>query len=118
MSTHRIGHGYDIHRLQPGGELTLGGVVVASDISPIAHSDGDVVIHAIVDALMGAAGLGDIGDAFPNSDEQFRNVSSIVFLTNIMSALGGRYRVINCDVTILAEQPKLKPFKQEMTALL
>ena len=72
----RIGHGYDIHRLQAGGELVMGGVVVADGVSAVAHSDGDVVIHAIVDALLGAMGLGDIGEHFPDTDPAYRAATS------------------------------------------
>src|SRR3982751_6626525 len=76
----RIGHGYDIHRLQPTGELMMAGVVVASGVSAVAHSDGDVVIHAIVDALLGALGLGDIGEHFPDTDQAYCGANSAVFL--------------------------------------
>src|SRR5947207_10054804 len=80
----RIGHGYDIHRLQDGGELFLGGVIVSRAMSPIAHSDGDVVLHAIVDAMLGAIGGGDIGELFPNSDPQWRNTPSSLFVTTVL----------------------------------
>src|SRR6266704_1659678 len=76
----RIGHGYDLHRLQRGGQLLLGGVVVSTDISPIAHSDGDVVMHALVDALLGAMGWGDIGEHFPDSDPKWKGAASRIFL--------------------------------------
>src|SRR6476620_7541960 len=76
----RIGHGYDLHRLQAGGELRLGGVHVASDVSPVAHSDGDVVLHALVDAILGAMGWGDIGERFANSDPRWKGVRSDVFV--------------------------------------
>ena len=72
----RIGHGYDIHRLQPGGKLTLCGVVVSDEMSPIAHSDGDVVYHALVDAVLGAMGMGDIGESFPNTDPKWKDADS------------------------------------------
>ena len=115
----RIGHGYDIHRLQPGGQLVLGGVVVATDVSPIAHSDGDVVIHAIADALLGALGLGDIGEHFPDSDPQFRGVASLVFLEKISEHLRSAALVaVHCDVTVMAERPRLAPFKKQMREVL
>jgi 2-C-methyl-D-erythritol 2,4-cyclodiphosphate synthase len=115
----RIGHGYDIHRLQPGGRLVMGGVVVAEGISAVAHSDGDVVIHALVDALLGALGLGDIGDHFPNTDPAYKDAPSRVFLDKTMEHLAaGGWRVVNADVTISAERPRLKPFKREMARLL
>jgi 2-C-methyl-D-erythritol 2,4-cyclodiphosphate synthase len=108
----RIGHGYDLHRLQPGGKLMLGGVRVADTLSPIAHSDGDVVLHALVDALLGAMGWGDIGELFPNTDERWRNAASRVFVEEVFARVkSSGYCVLNCDVTILAERPKLKSFK-------
>jgi 2-C-methyl-D-erythritol 2,4-cyclodiphosphate synthase len=115
----RIGHGYDIHRLQAGGQLVLGGVVVATDVSPIAHSDGDVVIHAIADALLGALGLGDIGEHFPDSDPQFKGVASLTFLEKISEHLRSAALVaVHCDVTVMAERPRLAPFKQQMREVL
>jgi 2-C-methyl-D-erythritol 2,4-cyclodiphosphate synthase len=111
----RIGHGYDLHKLQPGGKLVLGGVVVSDQISPIAHSDGDVVIHALVDAILGGMGWGDIGELFPNSDPQWKNAASRVFLETIVARLrDAGHRVVNVDVTILAEQPKLGPYKAKI----
>src|SRR3954452_2635097 len=111
----RIGHGYDLHRLQESGQLMLGGVLVAKEISPIAHSDGDVVLHALVDALMGAMGWGDIGELFPNTDPRWRGAASRVFVEEVFARVkADGYRVMNCDVTILAERPKLKSFKPAM----
>jgi 2-C-methyl-D-erythritol 2,4-cyclodiphosphate synthase len=110
-----IGHGYDLHRLQPGGRLVLGGVEVADDMSPVAHSDGDVVIHALVDALLGAIGLGDIGEIFPNTDPQWKDAPSRVFLEHVYGRVrAAGYALVNADVTILAERPKLKSFKPAM----
>ncbi len=111
----RIGHGYDIHRLQSGGKLFLAGVEIADGISPVAHSDGDVVLHAAVDAILGALGLGDIGEMFPNSDERWKNAASRIFVQGAIaqaSRLG--FAVVNMDVTILAERPKLKALKGKM----
>jgi len=111
----RVGHGYDIHRLQQGGKLILAGIEVADDISPVAHSDGDVVLHAVVDALLGAIGKGDIGEMFPNTDPRWKNAASRVFVQGAMeqvSRLG--FAVVNVDVTILAERPKLLPMKPKM----
>jgi len=111
----RIGHGYDLHRLQPGGQLVLGGVVVANDISPVAHSDGDVVLHALVDAILGALGKGDIGEHFPNTDPVYRNAASSVFVERVCELMvAERFHAVNVDITILAERPKLKPFKAEI----
>jgi 2-C-methyl-D-erythritol 2,4-cyclodiphosphate synthase len=109
----RIGHGYDLHRLRAGGRLLLGGVEVSRDLSPIAHSDGDVVLHAIVDALCGALGLGDIGEHFPNTDARWQNADSRVFVETMMRELAAtRYSVGNADIIILAERPHLKAFKR------
>ena len=108
----RIGHGYDLHRLQAGGKLMLGGVEVSAEISPVAHSDGDVALHALVDALLGAMGWGDIGELFPNTDPRWKNAPSRVFVEEVFSRVASAgYRVLNCDVTILAERPRLKKFK-------
>jgi 2-C-methyl-D-erythritol 2,4-cyclodiphosphate synthase len=116
---HRIGHGYDLHRLQSGGKLTLGGVVVSNEISPIAHSDGDVVIHAMVDAILGAIGQGDIGEHFANTDARWKDVASRVFLESARDrAKKAGYSIVNLDVTILAERPKLKTFKPQMVQAL
>jgi 2-C-methyl-D-erythritol 2,4-cyclodiphosphate synthase len=115
----RIGHGYDLHRLQPGGRLMLAGVEVSQSLSPIAHSDGDVVIHALVDALLGALGWGDIGELFPNTDPQWKDAPSRVFLEHVYAKVRAEgYALVNADVTILAEQPKLKPFKPAMRQFL
>src|SRR5437660_1637770 len=112
----RIGHGYDLHRLQQGGNLVLAGITVANDLSPVAHSDGDVVIHALVDALLGALGLGDIGEHFPNTDPQWKDAPSRVFLERVYEKVkAAGYRLVNADVTILAERPKLKNLKSQMS---
>jgi 2-C-methyl-D-erythritol 2,4-cyclodiphosphate synthase len=111
----RIGHGYDIHRLQPGGKLVLGGVVVSTEISPVAHSDGDVVIHAIVDAICGALGTGDIGTHFPDSDPQWKGAESRLFLEKMRRDIEKAGFVVgNVDVTILAERPRLSSFRPAM----
>ena len=110
-----IGHGYDLHRLQPGGRLLLAGIEVSTDISPIAHSDGDVVIHALVDAILGALALGDIGEHFPDSDPQWKDAASRLFLQHAYELAKSRgYTLVNADITILAERPRLKPFKPLM----
>ncbi len=111
----RIGHGYDLHRLQSGGKLVLGGVVVSTEISPIAHSDGDVVLHALVDALLGAIAQGDIGELFPNTDPRWKNAPSRVFVEEAMKRVrAAGFAAGNTDITILAERPKLKKFKPEI----
>ncbi len=112
MNLHRIGHGYDLHRLQGGGRLVLGGAVVSTEVSPIAHSDGDVVLHALVDALLGAMAMGDIGQMFPNTDPQWKGASSRLFVAGAFAKVRENgYRVGNVDVTILAERPRLSEFK-------
>ncbi|CAN5411393.1 2-C-methyl-D-erythritol 2,4-cyclodiphosphate synthase [soil metagenome] len=114
-----IGHGYDIHRLQGGGVLMLGGVQVAEGISPIAHSDGDVVIHAVVDAILGALGRSDIGEHFPDSDPKWKDAASMKFLAHAMeTAHAGGWYVGNVDVIVLLERPKIKSFKAAMGAVL
>ena len=111
----RIGHGYDLHRLRPGGVLTLGGVVVSRDASPVAHSDGDVVLHALVDAILGATGGGDIGERFRNDDERWRGAASRTFVEAVWAeATTAGWSLGNADVMILAERPKLAAFKPEM----
>ena len=111
----RIGHGFDLHRLLAGPRLMLGGVAVSDDVRADAHSDGDVVLHAIVDALLGAMGLGDIGEHFPNDDPRWKDAPSRVFVeTAYAKVRAAGYVVGNVDVTILAERPKLKPFKPAM----
>ena len=111
----RIGHGYDLHRLQPGGQLVLGGIVVSTELSPVAHSDGDVVIHAIVDAICGAMGAGDIGEHFPDSNPAYKGVASSVFLEKVKGDLdAASYHLVNVDVTVLTERPRLKPFKAQI----
>jgi len=112
----RIGHGYDLHRLQTGGRLVLGSVTVSQELSPIAHSDGDVVLHALVDALLGAMAWGDIGELFPNNDPRWKDAASSVFVSTVYQKVrDAGYRVGNADITILAERPKLKAFKPAIT---
>jgi len=111
----KIGHGYDLHRLQPGGRLMLGGILVSEQISPVAHSDGDVVLHAVVDALLGAMAWGDIGEHFPNDDPKWKNAASRVFVDEVYrKVIAAGFSVQNLDITILAERPKLKTFKPAM----
>lgn len=115
----RIGHGYDLHRLQPGGKLLLAGIVVSDQISPIAHSDGDVILHALVDAMLGAMGWGDIGEHFPDTDVKWKGAASRVFVETVYAQVRhAGYELLNLDVTLLAERPKIKPFKPAMLASL
>ncbi len=111
----RIGIGYDVHRLGEGRGVTLGGVLIPCDHTLIGHSDADVLLHAIMDALLGAAGLPDIGHCFPNTDPAFRDVSSLKLLQNVMSQVQhAGYVVGNIDATLLAEAPKIAPFIPRM----
>lgn len=106
----RIGHGYDIHRVRDGGHMRLGGVAVAHDRSFVAHSDGDVVVHAVVDAILGALGEGDIGRHFPNDDPRWKNADSRLFLEAVVDlARQRRLGVMSLDITVLAESPALAP---------
>lgn len=107
----RIGHGYDAHRFGEGRKLILGGVDVPHSHGLVAHSDGDVVIHALSDALIGAAGLGDIGQHFPDTDQAYENIDSRVLLRHIVQLLQDNHFIIsNADVTIVAQSPKLAPY--------
>ena len=106
----RIGHGYDTHRFVEGRPLVLGGVNVPHDKGLLAHSDGDVVIHALCDALLGAAALGDIGAHFPDTSADFKNIDSRVLLRRVQALLAqNSHEVINADITIIAEEPKMAP---------
>jgi len=114
-----IGQGIDAHRFAAGRPLVLGGVRVDYDRGLEAHSDGDVVIHALCDALLGAAGLGDIGRHFPDSDPQYAGIDSRVLLRRVMDALtGGGLAVHNVDLTVVAQRPKLAPYIPAMTSVL
>lgn len=113
----RIGHGYDAHRFAAGRPLILGGVRIPFDRGLAAHSDGDAVIHALCDALLGAAGLGDIGTHFPDSDAQYENVDSRVLLRKVKSLVTEKgYVLRNADITVLAERPKLASYIPQMRA--
>lgn len=115
----RIGHGYDAHRFEAGRPLILGGVHVPHDRGLAAHSDGDAVIHALCDALLGAAALGDIGAHFPDTDATFRNIDSRLLLRRVMEVLGEQgWRIGNVDVTVVAQAPKLAPFLPDMRRIL
>lgn len=111
----RIGQGYDVHRLVEGRKLILGGVEIPYEKGLLGHSDADVIVHAIMDALLGAAALGDIGEHFPDTDEKYKGISSIKLLEHVGKLLSDSMYVIgNIDATIIAQRPKLAPYKEEM----
>lgn len=113
----RIGQGFDAHAFKTGGRLVLGGVEIPHDKGLEAHSDGDVALHALCDALLGAAALGDIGRHFPDSDPQYKGVDSRVLLRSVMEKIGAKgYRVVNADLTLIAQAPKLAPHIETMRA--
>ena len=111
----RIGTGYDVHRLTEGRKLILGGVEIPYEKGLLGHSDADVLTHAVMDALLGAAGLPDIGELFPDSDPKFEGVSSMDLLFRVGALLRQcGYRAVNVDATVIAERPKIRPYKREM----
>lgn len=113
----RSGIGFDVHRLVDGRELVLGGVPVLSDRGLDGHSDADVVTHAVMDALLGAAALGDIGDHFPDTDEHWKDARSVDLLTQVRDKLAHRgYAVRNIDVSVMCEAPRLAPYRDRMVA--
>ena len=115
MNAFRIGHGYDVHRLTAGRKLILGGAEVPFDRGLLGHSDADVLTHAVMDALLGAAGLGDIGKLFPDHDPTYAGISSLLLLDRVVERLGeAGYRVGNVDATLVAQQPKLAAFIPQM----
>lgn len=115
----RVGLGFDVHRFVPGRPLILGGIEVAHHVGLDGHSDADVLVHALMDALLGAAALGDIGDHFPDNDPKYEGISSVRLLRHVCRLLSERgYRVVNVDIMVLAEKPKLAPFKSGMIHLL
>ena len=117
--TTRSGIGYDVHPLVEGRPLILGGVTIPFEKGLLGHSDGDALIHSIIDALFGAASMGDIGSHFPSDDERYGGISSTVLLKEAVRLLKkGRWRVSNVDATILAEQPMLRPYVEDMRASL
>ena len=111
----RIGHGYDVHRLVEDRDLILGGVKISYEKGLLGHSDADVLTHAVMDALLGAAALGDIGKHFPDNDNAYKNISSLLLLGKVASLLRDNgYRIENIDATLLAQAPKLAPHIPEM----
>lgn len=113
----RIGHGYDVHRLKEGRKLVLGGVTIPYDIGLDGHSDADVLVHAIMDALLGAAALGDIGKQFPDTDDAYLGIDSLLLLKHVKALVEGKgYRVSNLDCTVIAQKPKLASYIPSMKA--
>ena len=113
----RIGHGYDVHRLVEGRDLILGGVKIPYEKGLLGHSDADVLLHAVSDALLGAAGLGDIGRHFPDTDPQYKGADSLELLRQVFRKISEKgYRVGNIDVTMIAQRPKLKDYIPQMQA--
>ena len=111
----RIGHGYDVHRLVTGRKLILGGVEIEYEKGLLGHSDADVLLHAVSDALLGAAAFGDIGGMFPDNDNKYKDADSLVLLGEVVKRLGeSGYSVGNIDATVIAQAPKLKPFIDQM----
>jgi 2-C-methyl-D-erythritol 2,4-cyclodiphosphate synthase len=113
--TQRIGFGYDIHRLTVGRKLVLGGVVIPSEKGCEGHSDADVLLHAIADALLGAVGMGDIGRHFPNTDPRYKGISSVILLQHVAGLISQhRWSVVNIDATVILEAPKIAPYVEAM----
>lgn len=111
----RVGYGYDVHRLQEGRRLVLGGVEIPHTQGLLGHSDADVLLHAICDALLGAAALGDIGQHFPDSDSQYQDINSLLLLKEVAGILQrAGWRVINVDSTVVAQEPRLAPHIKQM----
>jgi 2-C-methyl-D-erythritol 2,4-cyclodiphosphate synthase len=115
----RIGHGFDVHAFGPGSEVVLGGVRVPCNAGLVAHSDGDVVIHALCDALLGAVALGDIGKHFPDTDADYAGADSRELLRHVLAlAAGEGFEPANVDITVIAQKPKLAPYIYDMKHLL
>ncbi len=111
----RIGNGYDVHRFAENRDLYLGGVKIPYELGLLGHSDADVLLHAVMDALLGAAALGDIGKLFPDTDERFKGADSLKLLEKVRNVLGENgYKIVNIDSIVIAQKPKLAPFTWQM----
>lgn len=111
----RIGHGYDVHRMSSGRKCILCGVTIPYEYGPDGHSDADVPVHALMDAILGAAALGDIGQLFPDSDAKWKNADSIEMLKTVWKKVTGLgFNLENCDITIIAQRPKIAPYIPDM----
>jgi 2-C-methyl-D-erythritol 2,4-cyclodiphosphate synthase len=116
---YRIGHGFDVHSLAEGETLWLGGILIPHTKGTVAHSDGDVLIHAICDALLGAAKLGDIGSNYPDTSNEFKNIDSKILLARTCELIRSHgYEIVNTDSTISAQKPKLRPYIEDMEQVL
>lgn len=115
MTDLRVGHGYDVHRLVSGRKLVLGGVTIPYEKGLNGHSDADVLLHAVCDALLGAAALGDIGKHFPDTDGNYKGIDSRILLGRVVDMIENNgYRVVNTDCTVIAQRPKLSPYTEQM----
>lgn len=111
----RIGQGFDAHRFSDGRKLVLGGIEIEYPLGLLGHSDADVLVHAIIDALLGAAGLGDIGMRFPDTEPAYKGISSLILLGNVVTELTDLgFSILNVDATILAQKPKIGPYREKM----
>ena len=111
----RIGHGYDAHKLVPGNGMTLGGIEIKCDYSIEAHSDGDILVHTLIDALMGAAAYGDLGAYFPSEDQSLKNISSLSMLSRVLEKLNkDGYKISNIDLTYVGQVPKIISYSKEI----
>lgn len=111
----RIGHGYDVHRFCDNRPLIIGGAIIPYEKGLLGHSDADVLLHAVSDALLGAAALGDIGRHFPDNDDAFKNIDSRILLRNVVSLIEGKgYKIGNIDATVIAQKPKMKDYIDKM----
>lgn len=111
----RVGHGYDVHRFAPGRDLIIGGVKIPYEQGLLGHSDADVLLHAVMDSLLGAAALGDIGLHFPDTDDKYKGISSLLLLKETGKLINeAGYEIINIDATVLAQAPKLRPYMDQM----
>lgn len=111
----RIGHGYDVHKFAENRKLILGGIEIPYDFGLLGHSDADVLVHAIMDSLLGAAALGDIGKLFPDTDEKYKGADSMLLLKEVCRVLADNgYSIVNIDSTVIAQKPKLKPYIDTM----
>lgn len=119
MNMFRIGHSYDIHQLAPDQELILGGIKIDSDLGTIAHSDGDVLVHVIIESIIGALALGDIGCLYPDTDQQYKDVCSLELLKDTIKRMEDKgFKINNIDCSIYLQTPKLRPYIEQMRNIL